>query len=261
MKKYRHAKDFWKGKGFYVALTLVIAGAATASFLAINGMMDRLNDGSAPGLFGEEDIPWQEEQHTPAEEKQEGVPVTPQPPADSAPSSKQPEPASSAPKRSSAASSSPAAPPASSEPSVSAEPPAVREPSFVLPGTGVTLQAFSGDELVFSDTLRDWRTHNGMDVEAGAGGAAVAPVGAVVRTVREDPLWGGVVELEGEGMTVRVCGLADVCVREGDTVSPGDALGKVGELPAESAMASHLHLEFLREGKYVDPAQFFTPQA
>ena len=42
MKKDRHAKDFWKGKGFYLALALVIAGAATASFLAINSMMSRL---------------------------------------------------------------------------------------------------------------------------------------------------------------------------------------------------------------------------
>ena len=38
MKNNQESKSFWKGKGFYLALTLVIAGAATASFLAINSM-------------------------------------------------------------------------------------------------------------------------------------------------------------------------------------------------------------------------------
>ena len=31
MKNNQESKSFWKGKGFYLALTLVIAGAATAA--------------------------------------------------------------------------------------------------------------------------------------------------------------------------------------------------------------------------------------
>ena len=77
MKNNQESKSFWKGKGFYLALTLVIAGAATASFLAINSMMDKLGADPAPQIQGEEDIPWQEEQHTPVEEKQEDVPWRP----------------------------------------------------------------------------------------------------------------------------------------------------------------------------------------
>ena len=72
MKNNQESKSFWKGKGFYLALTLVIAGAATASFLAINSMMDKLGADPAPQIQGEEDIPWQEEQHTPVEEKAGG---------------------------------------------------------------------------------------------------------------------------------------------------------------------------------------------
>ena len=60
-------------------------------------------------------------------------------------------------------------------------------------------------------------------------------------------------------LTVRVCGLADIAVKEGDTVAVGDALGTVGELPAESAMETHVHLEFLEDGAYVDPAEYFAP--
>lgn len=252
MKKNRHARDFWKGKGFYLALALVIAGAATASFLAINSMMNHLGASSAPDLFGEEDIPWQEEQHAPVEEKQEGVPVAPQAPASSSSSSKPQSTASSASRPQAAVS-------ASSEPPTSVEPPAVQEPSFASPKAGATLQVFSGNELVFNETLRDWRTHNGMDIEGKSGDTVKAPSNAVVASAAEDPLWGGVIVLTGNGLTMRVCGLTDLAVREGDTVAMGDVLGKVGELPVESALAAHVHLEFLQDGKYVNPADYFAP--
>jgi putative M23 peptidase domain protein len=81
----------------------------------------------------------------------------------------------------------------------------------------------------------------------------------VVARAYEDPQWGGVVELNAGKLTVRVCGLADIAVKEGDTVAVGDALGTVGELPAESAMETHVHLEFLEDGAYVDPAEYFAP--
>ena len=51
MKNNQESKSFWKGKGFYLALTLVIAGAATASFLAINSMMDKLGADPAPQIL------------------------------------------------------------------------------------------------------------------------------------------------------------------------------------------------------------------
>ena len=246
MKNNQESNSFWKGKGFYLALTLVIAGAATASFLAINSMMDKLGADPAPQIQGEEDIPWQEEQHTPVEEKQEDVPVAPTSPSSSS-------------KPQSTASSAPSSSPASSAPAAPASSQPVQTPSFASPRAGAALQAFSGDELVFNDTMKDWRTHNGMDLAGAAGDAVTAPTGAVVARAYEDPQWGGVVELNAGKLTVRVCGLADIAVKEGDAVAVGDALGTVGELPAESAMETHVHLEFLEDGAYVDPAEYFAP--
>ena len=52
------------------------------------------------------------------------------------------------------------------------------------------MQAFSGDELVFNDTMKDWRTHNGMDLAGAAGGAGTAlwwP--ALMRTPSGAALW------------------------------------------------------------------------
>ena len=210
MKNNQESKSFWKGKGFYLALTLVIAGAATASFLAINSMMDKLGADPAPQIQGEEDIPWQEEQHTPVEEKQEDVPVAPTSPSSSS-------------KPQSTASSAPSSSPASSAPAAPASSQPVQTPSFASPRAGAALQAFSGDELVFNDTMKDWRTHNGMDLAGAAGDAVTAPTGAVVARAYEDPQWGGVVELNAGKLTVRVCGLADIAVKEGDTPWPAGA--------------------------------------
>ena len=50
---------FWRGKGFYLALTLVIAGAATASFFAVNSMMTHFGTGGTQSrIDGEETTPW-----------------------------------------------------------------------------------------------------------------------------------------------------------------------------------------------------------
>lgn len=77
MKNNQESKSFWEGQGLLSGVDARHRGAATASFLAINSMMDKLGADPAPQIQGEEDIPWQEEQHTPVEEKQEDVPVAP----------------------------------------------------------------------------------------------------------------------------------------------------------------------------------------
>lgn len=262
MKKDRHAKDFWKGKGFYLALALVVAGAATASFLAINSMMSRMEQSPEPDLFGEEDVSWQQ-QNTPVDERQEGVPVAPSSSAPAASSQSAPssssKPQGTASSSRSSQSASQTAPPASSAPEDSAGSQPVQEPLFASPKSGATLQTFSGNELVFNETMKDWRTHNGMDIEGKAGDTVAAPAAAVVAAAGEDAQWGGFVELQEGDLTMRLCGLQELCVKKGDTVALGDRLGELGELPAESAMAPHLHLEFLKNGEYVDPAEYFAP--
>ena len=40
MNRNTKSQRFWQGKGFYLALALVVAGAALTSFLAINGMVE-----------------------------------------------------------------------------------------------------------------------------------------------------------------------------------------------------------------------------
>lgn len=239
----KNIRQFWQGKGFYAALAVVILGSALASYLAISTMMQRLGDtGDKPqtNIDGQEDIPWNEP-ITQAETKKDDV--------------KKPSASSSdAQNGSSSAQSSPAQQQQSGEPATVQT---GRSSSFTWPVQGDVLQAFSGNELVFNDTMQDWRTHNGTDIAAAVGAAVKAPVAGTVSAVAQDGQWGGVVEIAAaDGVTVRLCGVTGISVKQGDAVKQGAQLGAMGDVPAELAAAPHMHVEFLKNGVYENPQDY-----
>ena len=115
------------------------------------------------------------------------------------------------------------------------------------------LGKYSGDELVYNATLGDWRTHNGVDAAAAAGDEVPAVKGGRVSVVEDDALWGGVVEIvDANGCTWRYCGVTPSCVVGGDAAA-GDVIGVVAAIPAEADLASHVHLECLKDGAWMKP--------
>ena len=58
----------------------------------------------------------------------------------------------------------------------------------VAPLRGDVLTAFSMEELVYSPTLGDWRTHNGVDIAAQQGPTVLAASAGAVLSVTDDPL-------------------------------------------------------------------------
>lgn len=121
---------------------------------------------------------------------------------------------------------------------------------------GAPLQAFSGDTLLYNETLGDWRTHNGADYALETGAAVEAILPGRVAAVEDDALWGAVVTVEdAEGRQWRYCGLADAAVESGDDVAAGTVLGSLGTVPSEQAAAPHLHLECIEGETYLDPAE------
>lgn len=259
MKNEQSSGSFWKGKGFYAVLTLVIAGAAAAGFFAVGNMLETLDKEPQKPQYRqpatqEEGIPWQHEPHTPAEEKKQDVPFAQ---SESSASSVPPSASSSQPKPPAASSTPAKQPAASAAPAESAAPRPVEPPSFALPTNGRNLQGFTGDELVYDHTMNDWRTHNGIDLSGEKGTPVAAPANAAVVDVKVDPQWGNVVELRRDDVLMRVCGLQQVDVKAGDQVKAGDEIGILGEIPAESAMEHHVHVEVIKEGRYLDPETFF----
>lgn len=128
---------------------------------------------------------------------------------------------------------------------------------FSLPLAGGVGDDYSMGVPVFSDTMGDYRTHNGVDLKGAAGETVKTVAPGTVTKVTDDRMFGNTVTVDhGQGYVSTVCGLADEgLVREGAVLAAGDAIGTVGTIPAEQKEASHIHLEIRKDGALCDPLE------
>ena len=126
---------------------------------------------------------------------------------------------------------------------------------FLLPMGSYIVKDYSGDAVVYSKTMQDWRVHTGVDFGDSRGQSVLAIADGKVTDVREDVLWGVVLTVDhGDGITARYCGLEKGSTPEVDTqVEQGVVIGKLGEIPVENKDGPHLHLEIRRNGARIDP--------
>lgn len=106
-------------------------------------------------------------------------------------------------------------------------------------------------------TLKEWRTHNGIDIKADKNMAVHAIADGEVIRVDKNSLWGNIVEIKHAGNIVsRYCGLGqDIAVKEGDKVKIKQSIGIVDTVPAEISLPTHLHFEMEKNGILVDPLE------
>ena len=141
------------------------------------------------------------------------------------------------------------------------EPAVIEEPVELLPEVispldGTTVTVFSMTELLYDQTMADWRTHNGIDVQADEGAAVKTAADGTVLSVANDELMGTTVIIQHSGgYTTQYSSLqADVPVEAGEAVSAGDVIGCVGSTSAaESEMGPHLHFSVSQDGSVIDP--------
>ncbi|MES1199830.1 MAG: peptidoglycan DD-metalloendopeptidase family protein [Pseudomonadota bacterium] len=97
--------------------------------------------------------------------------------------------------------------------------------------------------------------HNGIDFGAPVGAPILAPGAGRVITVDERPYgYGKVIEIDhGGGLVTRYAHLSAFEATEGQQVTAGQEIGRVGET-GHSVTGPHLHFEVLRDGRNVDPA-------
>ncbi len=236
---------FLAGRGFYVALAVCVIGAGTAAWVAVDKTIARI-DGNNSAIVEQEPAASQEPAYgfpdlEEAGKAQSGV--------------KAPSPSSSS--SSTAPSSSSAASPKSEQRSTEAAARQQLPPSsYVMPVTGEIFGAYSNGELVKNATLKEWRTHDGIDIKAEKGTAVKAVNDGKVTAVNDDPLMGVTVEIKHDtGVTSIYSGLAkDVSVKVGDRVKVGQTIGKIGEIPSEILLDPHLHFAMKSaDGKWIDP--------
>lgn len=135
-------------------------------------------------------------------------------------------------------------------------------PSYTLPVAGGVSKEFTGDRLVYSQTMNDYRRHTGVDLIAPVGTQVKAFTDGTVKEIFEDPLMGQTVILDHGDDTLSVYQNLSLSLPEniqvGAKVKEGQVIGGVGETNLiECVEAPHLHFEVHYKGVPVDPMAYF----
>lgn len=138
----------------------------------------------------------------------------------------------------------------------------INNEEFVLPCSDEIIKDYSDSYAVKSNTMNDWRVHNGVDFKAEDGSEIRAMRTGSVLAIYHSSLWGTVVEIDhGAGITARYCGLnEDLKVTANDVVEKGQVIGTLSTIPVEAADGTHLHLEVLKNGRITDPLELFIAE-
>ena len=126
---------------------------------------------------------------------------------------------------------------------------------YGAPLSGEIIAHYSPEQPVYSYTLKDWRTHNGIDIAAAEGTQVLNVCEGVVESAGTDDLMGNtVVVRHTDGKVSRFASLDTVAVQEGQTLAKGDPIGTVGKsMLLECGETHHLHYELWENDKTVDP--------
>ncbi len=101
--------------------------------------------------------------------------------------------------------------------------------------------------------------HEGLDFSAPPGTPIRAATGGVVRTVTVHSGYGNMVEIDhGEGLMTRYAHAKVILVKEGELVTRGQLIARVGSTGLSTG--PHLHFEVRRDDKALDPRVFLAGQ-
>ena len=129
----------------------------------------------------------------------------------------------------------------------------------IMPVEGEVINPYSNGELVKSETLGVWQTHDGIDIAAAVGTEVKSATTGTVSEVFEDPLWGICVSIDhGDGYFGYYFGLEKtVDVVAGQEIEGGAVIGTVGATAdIESGLEPHLHFAVKKNGEFISPSDF-----
>ena len=128
--------------------------------------------------------------------------------------------------------------------------------SFIAPVSGEITKDYSIDTLVYSNTLKEWTTHNGIDIKADKTSIVVASEAGVVESIKNDPRFGLTITITHDNgfKTIYSNLLTTEFVKENEKVERGQTIATIGDSASfEIADDSHLHFEMYKDGETVNP--------
>lgn len=138
----------------------------------------------------------------------------------------------------------------------SPEPEKTEEVKFSAPVSGTIIRDFARDSLVYSDTLKEWITHNGVDIKADKTTVVSAAADGKVYAIKNDPRYGLTVIVNHSNgyQTIYSNLLTAEFVVEGEEITQGQSIGTVGNSASFEILDDyHLHFELLQNNEYLDP--------
>ena len=226
-------ETFFNGKGFYIVLFLCAAVIGASAWMMAAG--ERAMEESEIGVMNRDEDEWVETVVLPPAEESAAVEVTV--PAEEPP----------------------AVPEEAAEPAWNESEPAPAV--YVWPLAGALTRGHSTETLGYDTTMRDWRTHAGIDIDAALGSPVTAAHEGVVSRVWKDDLLGTVVCVDhGDGVATLYANLAEgPAVQVGDWVEPGYVIGAVGATAlCEIGQPAHLHFAVTVDGVSADPLAYLS---
>ena len=127
---------------------------------------------------------------------------------------------------------------------------------FIKPVDGEIIREFAKDKLVYSETLKEWVTHPGIDIKSEKTSIVKAAADGRVSSIKNDPRYGLTVVIEHQSgyKTVYSNLLTAEFVTEGEEVTSGQTIGTVGNTANfEILDEDHLHFEILKDNENIDP--------
>ncbi len=136
-----------------------------------------------------------------------------------------------------------------------------KDPTFEKPIEGEILKEYAKDSLVYSETLKEWTTHLGVDIKAERASVVKSAADGTVKYIKNDPRYGLTIIIEhSNGFETRYANLLTTeFVSEGENVKAGQTIGTVGDSAIyEIVDESHLHFELLKNSENVNPTQYIN---
>ncbi len=126
---------------------------------------------------------------------------------------------------------------------------------YLLPLNNKVIKNYSDGDMVYSKTMDDWRTHDGIDVGGNIGDNIIAVQDGKVLEVTVDEMWGDTVVIQhGNGLKATYRGVKSTVKKDAE-IEQGQVIGTLVAIPIEEKDGAHVHLETEVDGKTADPVK------
>ena len=132
---------------------------------------------------------------------------------------------------------------------------------FSVPITGEIQKMYSTDKVIYSKTLGQWKTHDGLDISADIGSDVYSIERGVVDDIYNDSFYGTTIVIEHiSGYVSKYSNLdEEVYVNVGESVVKGQKIGKVGNTSVGEYLDSvHLHFMLYLNDVSIDPTYIYN---